>query len=128
MATGFTATLYVADFTTSGLPQVERYQIALGVPVQPSNLTYSSVGAPIAVDASNRLYATVGSQVRVFQPRSNLPLRKFDVLPWRVQNVAFVDLTALTVDPQGYTYVAYEECYATSLSPPQTVEDYGVAI
>ncbi len=103
--------LYVAD--SNG---VERFQISDGVPKSPPDLTYSGVGAPIAIGPSGDLYATSYPQkypatIAVFRKDS---LRRIRTLNASIKgcNTFFKcvqgPVSTLLVDPQGHLFVGYQ--------------------
>lgn len=104
--------LYVAD--SNG---VERFPISNGFPKSPPDLTYSGVGAPIAIGPSGDLYATSYPQtyparIAVFRKDSTRRTRTLNV-SIKGCNTPFKcwqgPISALLVDSQGHLVVGYQE-------------------
>lgn len=99
--------LYVA-----GSGNVERFRIVNGKPMSPPDLTYSGVGAPIAIaPTTHALYATAlsSTSVVVFPEGSNKPIRTLDISP--PQGYSGGPISSLLVDSENQLLVGYQYEY-----------------
>ncbi|MBV8636984.1 MAG: hypothetical protein JO322_02805 [Candidatus Eremiobacteraeota bacterium] len=90
-----TGHLYVANAS-----QVQRFAISGGEPRSSPDLTYAGVSAPIALDASNDLYATRGLRIYVYPPGSTTPARSLHIARTTLGGVR-----SLAIDRQRHLYV-----------------------
>lgn len=94
--------LYVANGTVcceGGPGPILRYPIARGRIAREPDLRFWGVGLPIATDSAGSLYARHGRTVEVFPLGSTTPQR--------IIALPFGAATAMTIDPNGFLYVAY---------------------